>query len=128
MNYVILVILIALLQYIFFTARTGFLRGKYKVEAPKCEGEEIWERMFRVQQNTLEQLVIFIPGMLAFAHMISVTWALLPGLLYLIGRQLYSHQYIADPKSRAPGMILTFFSNIALVLGALIGLGLSMSG
>jgi glutathione S-transferase len=127
MNYVILLILLALLQYIFFTMRTGFLRVKYKVDAPKCEGDETWVRMFRVQQNTLEQIVIFIPGMLAFAHLVSVTWALLPGVLYLLGRQLYSHQYIADPKSRVSGMVLTIFSNIALVLGALIGLGLSMA-
>lgn len=128
MQYVIGIILIALLQYIFFTARTGFLRAKYKIDAPKCEGEESWERVFRVQQNTMEQMIIFIPGMLAFAHLVSVTWALLPGLVFLVGRQLYSYQYITDPKSRGPGMVLTFFSNIALVLGALIGLGLSLAG
>ena len=57
----------------------------------------------------------------------QITWALLPGVLYLIGRQLYSHQYIADPQSRVSGMVMTFFSNIAMVLGALIGLGLSMA-
>lgn len=127
MNYVFLLILLALLQYIFFTARTGFLRAKYKVDAPNCDGDETWVRVFRVQQNTLEQIVIFIPGILAFSQLVSVNWALLPGVLYLLGRQLYSHQYIADPKSRVSGMVLTFFSNIAMVLGALIGLGLSMA-
>jgi glutathione S-transferase len=127
MNYVILLILLALLQYIFFTMRTGFLREKYKVDAPKCEGDETWERIYRVQQNTLEQMVIYIPGMLAFATLVSVNWALLPGVVYLVGRQLYSLQYIADPKSRVAGMVMTIFSNIALVVGALIGLGLSMA-
>ena len=126
MNYVILLILLALAQFIWFTGRTGFLRVKYKVDAPKCSGEEIWERLFRVQQNTMEQLVIYIPGMLAFAHLVSATWALLPGIVFLLGRQLYSHQYVTDPKSRGPGMVMTFFSNIALVLGSLIGLAVSM--
>ena len=124
--YVILLILLALAQFIWFTGKTGFMRGKYKVDAPKCSGDETWERLFRVQQNTMEQIIIYIPGMLAFAHFVSPTWVLLPGVLYLIGRQLYSHLYVKDPASRGPGMILTFFSNIALVLGSLIGLGLSM--
>ena len=78
MNYVILLILLALTQYIWFTGRAGFLRTRYQVDAPKCTGEEAWERMFRVQQNTMEQLIMFIPGMLAFAHLVSATWALLP--------------------------------------------------
>jgi hypothetical protein len=70
--------------------------------------------------------VLFIPGMLAFAHFVSSKWALLPGLLYLIGRQLYSYQYESNPKKRGPGMGLTFLSNIALIIGAIIGLVMRM--
>jgi uncharacterized membrane protein YecN with MAPEG domain len=127
MEYVIGIILIALLQYLYFTGRTGFGRVKYKVMAPSCKGDETWERMFRVQQNTMEQLVVFVPGMLAFAHLVSVTWALLPGVLFVLGRAIFARAYIAEPESRALGMILTMFSNVALVVGALIGLGLSLA-
>ena len=127
MEYAIVIILIALLQFIFFTGRAGFRRVKYDVQAPKTVGNEIWERIFRVQQNTMEQLVIFIPGMVIFSMYVSHTWVLLPGILFVIGRQIYSHLYIKNPESRGLGMVLSFFSNAALVLGGLIGLGLSMA-
>ena len=126
MDYVYLLILLSLVQFIIFTVRTGLARGKYAVHAPKTQGDETWERIYRVQQNTMEQLVLFIPGVLAFAHYVSVRWALLPGILYLIGRQLYSWQYIANPGKRAPGMALSLFSNVALVAGALIGVALQL--
>ena len=127
MNLVYLLILLALVQFIFFTFRTWLTRDKYNVHAPKTTGDETWERIFRVQQNTMEQLVLFVPGMLGFAHFVSPTWALLPGVLYLLGRQVYSYLYITNPKKRAPGVFLSFFSNIALVVGALIGLILQLA-
>ena len=52
MEYATLIVLLALLQYVWFTARVGLKRGKYHVNAPACEGDENWERLFRVQQNT----------------------------------------------------------------------------
>ena len=128
MQYAIIIIFIALLQYIYFIGRVGFTRDKYDVKAPKTAGNETWERIFRVQQNTMEQLVIFIPCMLAFASYVSSTWVILPGVLFVIGRQLYSHLYIKNPQSRAPGFALSFFSNIALVIGSLIGFGMSIIG
>lgn len=121
MDYVYLVILLALLQFIFFTFRTGAARGKYGVEAPKTQGNEIWERIYRVQQNSMEQLVIFIPGMLAFAHYVSPKWAVLLGVLYLLGRQIFSYLYITNPKKRGPGVALSLLSNMVLVVGALVG-------
>ncbi len=122
MNTVYLIILLALVQFIYFTGRTGFAREKLGVEAPRTTGNETWERIFRVQQNTMEQLVIFIPGMLAFAYFVSPRWALLPGVLYLAGRQLYSYLYVSNPKKRGPGMALSFLSNVALIFGAIIGI------
>ena len=121
MDYVYLVILLALVQFIFFTFRTGAARGKYGVEAPKTQGNETWERIYRVQQNTMEQLVIFIPGMLAFAHYVSPKWALLLGVLYLLGRQIFSYLYITNPKKRGPGVALSLLANMVLVVGALVG-------
>lgn len=122
MNYVYLLILLALLQYAYFTANVGKARGKYKIQAPSVSGHETFERVFRVQQNSLEQLVVFIPGMLLFAHFVSPLWALLPGALYVIGRQIYSYLYISDPAKRGPGAVLSLLSNVVLVVGALIGL------
>jgi len=118
MEYATLIVLLALLQYVFFTARVGLARGKYSINAPACDGDETWNRLFRVQQNTMEQLIVFIPSAFAFAHFMSPVWVLLPGAVFIIGRILYSAEYLKDPKTRTPGMVLTMLSNVVLVLGA----------
>jgi len=115
----ILIILVALFQYLILTLKVGTTRGKYGVMAPKTIGNDTWERLFRVQQNTLEQLIIFIPAMIIFAYFVNPTWVALPGILFLIGRQLYFIKYLQDPKTRTVGFALTFFSNVGLVLVSL---------
>ena len=126
MEYATLIVLLALLQYVWFTVRVGSTRGKYNVDAPACEGNETWERCFRVQQNTMEQLIMLIPATYAFAYYTSSFWVLVPGLVFILGRFLYSAAYLKDPKTRAPGMIMTIASNVTLILGALVGLLMGM--
>jgi uncharacterized membrane protein YecN with MAPEG domain len=121
MDHPTLIVLVALLQYLFFTGQVGLARGKYKVNAPACEGDENFSRLFRVQQNTLEQLIIFIPASYAFAYYLSEIWVLVPGVVFILGRFLYSAEYLKDPKTRTPGMALTLLANVVLVLGALYG-------
>jgi len=116
-----LVIIAALLQYVFFSVRVGSARGKFNIEAPRTTGDETWERLYRVQMNTLEQLIVFLPGMLLFSSYASHRWAWVPGLVFIIGRQLYAMEYTKDPKTRVPGMALTLFANGVLLGGSLIG-------
>jgi len=122
MDHATLIVLLALLQYVWFTGRVGLARGKYNVNAPACDGDEAWNRLFRVQQNTMEQLIVFVPATYAFAIYLSELWVLAPGLAFIIGRFLYSAEYVKDPASRTPGMAITLLSNVVLVLGALFGL------
>ena len=117
-----LIVMLALLEYTWFTMRVGFNRGKFGIDAPATSGNETWERMFRIQQNTLEQLVVFIPGTYAFAAYVSTKWLWLPGALFIVGRFLYSGEYLSKPASRAPGMAMTLLANVILVLGTLIAL------
>jgi len=126
MEYTAVIILLALAQYLYFTLRVGAGRAKYGVEAPATSGNDAWERLFRVQQNTLEQLVIFIPATVLFGIYVSAAWVLLPGLLFLAGRQLYFYEYVNNPRSRGPGMGLTLFANAALVAGALVAVVLKL--
>jgi uncharacterized membrane protein YecN with MAPEG domain len=114
-----LIVLLALLQYVYFIARVGQARGKYNIKAPATDGHEIFDRTFRVQQNTLEQLLIFIPSALAFSFYVSDKWVLIPGAVYLLGRFLYAIAYVKDPSSREIGFGLTLLANAALLFTAL---------
>jgi uncharacterized membrane protein YecN with MAPEG domain len=119
MEYATIIVMLALIEYIWFTVRVGASRGKYEISAPATSGNATWERLFRVQQNTLEQLIIFIPGTYAFAYYVSETWVWVPAAMFIVGRFLYSGEYISNPDSRVPGMSLTLLANAVLVVGTL---------
>lgn len=121
MEYPTLIVLLALMQYIWFSLRVGMAREKYNIEAPACAGDEVFERLFRVQQNTVEQLIVFVPASFAFAHFLSPLWASILGAVFIIGRFLYAAEYVKNPKTRSLGFALTFLPNAALLIGALVG-------
>ena len=74
MEFVAIVALLALLQYIWFAVLVGQARGKYGVNGPAVTGHPVFERYFRVQMNTLELLIALLPGLWLFAHYVSPTW------------------------------------------------------
>lgn len=121
MAYVDIVTALAVLQFIGFAFKVGAARGKYGVKAPATSGHEIFERVFRVQQNTLEQLLVFLPGMVLFSRYFNPLWAAGLGVVYLVGRQIYAVTYVKDPSSRSAGFGLTFLPNVILIVGGLIG-------
>ncbi len=128
MAYVDIVTALALLQFIVFGFRVGGARGKYGIKAPATTGNEVFERYFRVQQNTLELLVAFIPGLYLFAHYFNPLWAAALGLIYLIGREIYAASYVKDPAKRSAGFGLSSLPTLILVAGGLIGAALRLAG
>jgi glutathione S-transferase len=121
MAYVDIVTALALLQFIVFGYRVGAARGRYGVKAPAITGNETFERLFRIQQNTLEQLIAFLPGIYLFSHYFSPLVAAALGAVYLIGRELYAYTYVKDPGKRDVGYGMTFVPMLILVVGGLIG-------
>ncbi len=121
MEFVALVTLLLVLQYFAFMMLCGMARSKGKVEAPAVSGDEVFERAFRVQMNTVEQLLVTLPALWISGYYFNANIAAGLGLAFFLGRILYRAGYMADPKKRGTGMMVGFLANVALVLTALWG-------
>jgi glutathione S-transferase len=122
------VIALALLEYLVFSTLVGRARGKFNVPAPATTGHPEFERTFRVHQNTLEQLIIFVPSMLTFGTFVSAPIACALGLVFIVGRALYFQGYVAEASKRGTGFLIGALAQIVLLLGSLIGAGMRALG
>jgi glutathione S-transferase len=118
---VAIVAALALLEYSWFATQVGNARARYGVKAPATTGNEIFERYYRVQQNTVEQLVAFLPALLLFATYVSSAVAAVLGALFIAGRWLYARGYVADPEKRSTGFLIGAVASTALLIGGLLG-------
>ena len=120
-----LIMLLALFEYFVFTMAVGRARHRYGVKAPATTGDENFERVYRAQMNTLEQLIIFIPALWSFALFISVIWATVLGALFVVGRFLYFTGYVKAAEKRSAGFGLATLPMLVLLIGGLVGAILS---
>jgi uncharacterized MAPEG superfamily protein len=104
----------------------GHARGKYGIKAPATSGDPAFERAYRVQMNTLEQTVMFLPTLWLAAHYGFSGWAGVAGLVWIVGRVWYALAYLKDPAKREPGFMLGMLSWAALLVMATIGVGRAM--
>jgi glutathione S-transferase len=121
MNWVAGVVLVSLIEYFVLGALVGRARGKFSIAAPAVSGHPLFERYFRVHQNSLEQLIVFIPSVWLFGLYVSPLWAALVGAIFLLARIIYAVAYIGGPEKRGLGAGPTFLTEIILVVGALYG-------
>ena len=128
MDLVLLVVGLALLEYLAFSMLAGRARVTYGVEAPAITGDPGFERRFRVQQNTLEQLMIFVPSILIFQLYWSPNLAALMGLLFIVGRILYSRGYVEEPGKRSVGFGVGLIAQAVLLLGSIAGAAMQLLG
>lgn len=115
MPYVALVTVLVLLQFFWLGLQVALARTRYGVAAPATTGNEIFERHFRIQMNTLEQLVMFLPVLWIFAAYISPLWAAAFGAVFIIGRGVYAATYVRNPKTRSLGFALTALPTLAMM-------------
>jgi glutathione S-transferase len=116
------VTLLALLLYMAVSLAVGQARAKYRVKAPAVTGHEHFERAYRVQMNTVEQMAFFLPALWLCATLLSDKGAAAGGLIWVIGRGAYAVSYMAAPHKRGPGMAISMLAQIGLFLGAVCGL------
>ena len=121
MQYVAIVTILLIIQYMAYMMFCGFARGKDTVVAPATSGDERFEKAFRVQMNTLEQLMVTLPAMWICAHFFSPLWAAGLGVVFMVGRLLYRQAYMKDPATRDTGMMIGFVANVGLIVLSLWG-------
>ena len=119
----VLLLLAVIAHYMWIQLTVGRLRVAKGIEAPAVTGNPEFERAFRVQANSLEQLAIFLPcymillvvtGLHGNEVFLWITVAL--GFLYLLGRVLYARGYFAEASKRMPGAAITFLVNLLMLL------------
>ena len=126
MEYLAFVTALAIVELAVFMGYTGWARGKFEVAAPAISGNENFERYFRVHQNTIEQLMIFLPSLWLFGYYVNAPIGALLGVVFLVGRVFYFRGYTRDAEKRGTGFLIGYVATILLLLGGLIGAGIAM--
>ena len=121
MEIVAIVSALILIEYWVISYLVGVARGKTGLKAPAMQGAEEFERINRVQQNTLEQLIVMLPAMWLFAFYVRPMIAAGLGVLFLVARIIYCRAYVRDPSGRGPGFAIGQIAQAILLLGGLIG-------
>ena len=116
-----LITLAAVVLYQATALMVGKARFEHKVKPPAIHGPEAFERVVRVQQNTLEQLVFFLPVFWLATLQSQAAVAAVLGLVWVAGRIAYAVGYIASPEKRGPGFGISILSSLALLVMALVG-------
>ena len=117
-----LVTCLAILMYFFFSFQVGKARATFGVKAPAIAGNPDFERVFRVQMNTLEWMPIFLPALWLFAIYVGDAIAATLGVVWIIGRILYMTGYAKAANKRGPGFGIQALAAFALWLGATVSI------
>jgi glutathione S-transferase len=116
-----LVLAFALGVYVWVGLRVGAARTRYGVKAPSVEGPPEFDRIFRTQMNTLEQLVLFMPALGLFAATWGDAAAAAAGVFWPLGRIHYAIAYVQSPDKSMPGFIAAFSVSMILLAGGVLG-------
>jgi glutathione S-transferase len=118
-HFTALVTCLAILVYFFTSIQVSKARAAFGIKAPAISGNPDFERVFRVQMNTLEWMPIFLPSLWLFAIYISDAIAAALGVVWIIGRILYMIGYSEAAAKRGRGFAVQAGAAMLLWLGAL---------
>lgn len=100
----------------------GRARGKYGIKAPATSGHDGFERAFRVQMNTQESALLFLPSLWT-ASAFGVAWVSVTlGAVWLLGRVWYAVSYSNPAGNRGPGFAIGMLALLGLIVQALWGI------
>jgi glutathione S-transferase len=117
-----LVTLLAILIAIGFAILVARTRRAVGIFPPAMGGEPRLERALRVQGNTVEGFIVFVPALWLAAIYFQGWIPPVIGLLWCDGRILFAVGYMKAPEKRALGFGISILSVLALVVLAAIGI------
>ncbi|MEO8671583.1 MAG: MAPEG family protein [Tahibacter sp.] len=117
-----IVVALTVLLLILTTFLVGRARGKYGIHAPATTGNLDFERIFRVQMNTLEAVVLFLPILWLGTVYSDPRIAGGLGLVWVVARYWYVFAYADSAKKRGPAFILSIVASFGLFAISLWGL------
>ena len=118
--------LVAAAVYIWTLVNVGRARVRTGVSAPAVSGNEEFERYYRVQMNTVEQIVVLIPLLGLSAAWVGDFWGAAGGLTWSLGRVIYARAYYIDPKKRGPGFGVSVLPILAMLIAILVAAARSL--
>ena len=121
-HYTALVTLLAVAFYFFISTRVAAAHVKFGVKLPATAGNPDFERVYRVQMNTLEWMPIFLVPLWLCAITLSDIGAAVLGLVWIAGRALYFTGYSQAVEKRLPGFLIQTSACLLLFVGALAGI------
>lgn len=127
-HYTALVTVLAVLLYFFFATRVAAAHARLGVKLPAMTGHPDFERIYRVQMNTLEWMPTFLVPLWLFAIYLSDIWAAVLGLVWIVGRAWYYIGYSRATEKRRPGFFVQAMVCIVLLIGAVAGIGMRLAG
>ncbi len=110
------------------TFLTGRARARHGIKAPAVTGHPAFERAYRIQMNTLEQSVMFLPTLWLAAMLANAGWAGILGLVWVAARAWYIVAYTRDPAKRGPAFGLGMLAWMLLFLLAIYGVVRAFGG
>lgn len=128
MNHAALITVLTMFLLLAVMIGVGRARGRYGVKAPATTGPEGFEQALRVQVNTLEGALMFLPSLWLFAIYVSDVWAGIVGAVWLVGRIAYAIGYYQAAAKRSTGFLIGFIATAILMVGSLVGVVQVLAG
>ena len=126
LHWTALVTVLAILFYFYTGFRIPRARRKYGVAVPAMSGNPDFERVVRVQMNTLEWMPIFLPLLWLLPFTSAIALPRLLGLIWVGGRIYYMVSYTEAAAKRGPGFFVQALVCAVLLIGAVARIILSL--
>lgn len=122
------VVVLTVLLLIYVTMLVGRARGRYGVKAPATTGNENFERVFRMQMNTVESTVLFLPALWLGSQYGYPQIAGIAGLVWVAARFWYALAYSDAANKRGKAFLIASLATCVAFAAGCWGLLLALIG